>query len=143
MLFGFFGLALVAIYALIGDTFTVRIDDVFSTEHDLAKTFSGTTYIIGIQAMLISFFLWLENKNYKFNVPLVNWVGMYSLMIFALHRIFFVKLIAPVSIMICSLTGRTLGAGIIEICIYVFITLGLCYFVIMSPLSDIILQKRR
>lgn len=143
MLFGFLGLALVAIYALIGDTFTVPYDDFFITEHDLARTFSGTAYIIGVQAILISFFLWLEKKNIKLNIPLFNWVGIYSLLIFALHRIFFVKLIAPTSVMIGSLTGRTLGAGIIEIYIYVFITLGLCYFVKVSPLSDIILQKRR
>ncbi len=143
MLFGLMGLALIAIYALIGDPFTVPYDDFFSTEHDLAQTFSGTAYIVGVQAVLISFFLWLERKNIKLNIPIINWVGIYSLLIFALHRIFFVKLIAPTSVMIGSLTGRTLGAGIVEIYIYVFITLGLCYFVKVSPLSDIILQKRR
>lgn len=138
-----FGLVLVLIYAAIGDKFTVPYDDFFMTEHDLARTFSGTAYIIGIQAILISFFLWLEKRNIKLNVPLINWVGIYSLMIFALHRIFFVKLIAPISVMVGSITGRTIGASIIEIYIYIFITLGLCYFVKTSPISDIILQKRK
>ncbi len=143
LLFAGFGALLVLIYVLIGDTFTVPYDDFFITEHDLARTFSGTAYIIGIQAIVISAFLWLEKKNIKINIPLVNWVGIYSLMIFALHRILFVKLIAPISIMIGSLTGRTLGASIIEIYIYIFMTLGICYFVSKSPLSDIVLQRKK
>lgn len=142
-LFAGLGAFLVLIYVAIGDTFVVPLNDFFSTEHDLARTFSGTAYIIGIQAIIVSAFLWLERKNIKFNVPLINWVGTYSLMIFALHRILFVKFIAPVSVMIGSITGRTLGASIVEIYIYVFITLAICYFVKVSPISDIILQRKK
>ena len=137
------GAFLVLIYVLAGDPFTVPYDDFFITEHDLARTFTGTAYIIGVQAILISAFLWMEKRGLKFNVPLVNWVGIYSLMIFALHRILFVRLIAPISIMVGSLTGRTLGASIYEIYIYVFITLAICYFVKVSPISDIILQRKK
>lgn len=142
-LFALMGILLTSIYILIGDKFVVPYDDFFSTEHDLARTFSGTAYIIGVQAILISAFLWLERKNIKINIPLINWVGIYSLMIFALHRILFVKLIAPISLMIGSLTGRTLGASTVEIYIYVFITLGICYFVKVSPVVDIILQRKK
>ena len=143
LLFAGMGIILVLIYVLIGDTFTVPYDDFFSTEHDLARTFSGTAYIIGIQAIVISAFLWLERKNIKLNIFLINWVGAYSLMIFALHRILFVKFIGPISIMIGNMTGRMLGASIVEIYIYVFITLGICYFIKKSPLSDIILQRKK
>jgi hypothetical protein len=142
-LFALMGTLLTIIYILIGDTFVVPYDDFFSTEHDLARTFSGTAYIIGVQAILISTVLWLERKNIKINIPLINWVGIYSLMIFALHRILFVKLIAPISLMVGSVTGRTLGASTIEIYIYVFITVGICYFVKVSPISDIILQRKK
>lgn len=142
-LFAGLGALLVLIYVVIGDTFVVPLDDFFITEHDLARTFSGTAYIIGIQAIIISAFLWLERKNIKFNVPLVSWVGVYSLMIFALHRILFVKLIAPISLMIGNITGRTLGASIVEIYIYVLITLAICYFIKVSPISDIILQRKK
>ena len=142
-LFACLGATLVLLYVLIGDTFVVPYDDFFRTEHDLARTFSGTAYIVGIQSIVISTFLWLEKKNIKMNVPLINWIGVYSLIIFALHRILFVKLIAPISIMIGSLTGRTLGASIVEIYIYVFITLGICFFIINSSISDIILQRKK
>lgn len=143
LLFMGFGTLLVLIYVLIGDTFVVPYDDFFITEHDLARTFSGTAYILGIQAVVISSFLWLERKDIKFNIPLINWVGVYSLLIFALHRILFVKLIAPISIMIGSLTGRTIGASIVEIYVYIFITLGICYFVKKSQLVDVVLQRKK
>ncbi len=142
-LFAGMGILLILIYVLIGDSFVIYRDDFFRTEHDLARTFSGTAYIIGIQAVVISAFLWFERKRIFFNVPVINWIGVYSLMIFALHRIFFVKLIAPISVMLGSLSGRVLTASMIEVYIYIIMTLILCYFVRVSPLSDIILQKKR
>lgn len=142
-LFAGFGLLLVLLYVVIGDPFIMYDNDYFRTEHDLARSFSGTAYIIGIQAIIISTFLWLEKKNVKFNFPIINWIGIYSLFIFALHRILFVKLIAPISIMIGSLTDRTIGASVLELYIYIFMTLGICYFIKISPLSDIILQRKR
>lgn len=136
------GAALVLIYLAIGEPFTMYRDDFFRTEHDLARTFSGTAYILGIQAIIISAFLWLERKKIILNVPILNWMGIYSLMIFALHRIFFVKIIAPTSVMFGSLFGRVLTASTLEVYIYIAITLALCYFVRISPLTDIILQKK-
>lgn len=142
-LFGLLGVILVLIYIAFGDRFVMYRDDFFRTEHDLARTFSGTAYILGIQAIIISAFLWLERKKIRINIPVLNWMGIYSLLIFALHRIFFVKFIAPTSVLVGSLFNRVLTASTIEIYIYIFITLGLCYFVKASPISDIILQKRR
>jgi fucose 4-O-acetylase-like acetyltransferase len=143
ILFGIGGILLIGIYLLIGDSFIVYADDVFSTEHDLARTFSGTAYILGIQAVIISFFIWIEGKNIKLKVPLLTWVGINSLLVFALHRILFVRIIAPISIMVGSQTGRTLGAGTIEVFTYVLIAIGMCYFIKKSPISDIILQKNK
>jgi hypothetical protein len=137
------GSLLVIIYCLFGDRFSIYVDDVFRTEHDLARTFSGTLYILGIQAIIISAFLWMEKKNIKLNFPLLNWVGVNSLLIFALHRILFVRLIAPLSVMFGSLVGRPIGASFVEVFIYIFITLGICSLVKYTPISDIILQRRK
>lgn len=142
-LFGLLGVILVLIYIAFGDRFVMYKDDFFRTEHDLARTFSGTAYILGVQAIIVSAFLWLERKKVRINVPLLNWMGVYSMLIFALHRIFFVKVIAPTSVLVGSLFNRVLTASTIEVYIYIFITLALCYFVKVSPISDIILQKRR
>jgi hypothetical protein len=142
LLFSLMGLALVGIYIAIGDSFSVDVSDVFSTEHDLARTFSGTAYVLGVQAVVISAFLWLEKKNIKFNIPIFIWVGVNSLFIFALHRILFVKIIAPLSVLSGSLTGRVLGASIIEAFVYVFITLGMCYFIKKSRMFEIVFQQK-
>jgi hypothetical protein len=142
LLFSFLGLALIGIYLVMGEPFTVDVADVFSTEHELARTFSGTAYVIGIQAIVISAFLWLEKKNIKFDIPIFIWVGANSLFIFALHRIIFVKIIAPLSVLSGSFTGRVLGASIVEAFVYIFITLGICYFIKKLRMFEIVFQQK-
>lgn len=137
------GAALVSLYMVAGEPFIVYQSDVFRTEHDLARTFTGMAYILGIQSIVISSFLWLERKKIYLRVPIISWVGVNSLLVFALHRIFFVKFIVPLSMLLGSMSGRTMSANFVEIYIYIFITLGLCYFVKVTPISDIILQKKR
>jgi hypothetical protein len=142
LLFGIGGSLLVLIYCLWGDRFIVDYDDFFRTEHDLAQTFSGTCYILGVQAIVISFFLWLERKKVKIVVPVVNWVGNHSLLVFGLHRILFVRILAPIAIFIGSMAGFTLGARIWEIYIFVFITLAICYFIKKSKITEVVLQQK-
>lgn len=142
-IFAGIGFALVLLYVLLGDPFTVDPADVLSTEHSLARTFTGTCYVLGIQAIVISAFLWLERKGIRFNVPVITWVGVNSILVFALHRILFVKLIVPFSGLIASMNGWILSADIIYVYTCILITLGICYFIKVSPVSDIILQKKR
>lgn len=142
LLFGFIGTLLAVIYLLFGDKFTVDSADIFRTEHDLARSFSGTCYILGIQAIVISAFLWLERKHIRLKVPLITWVGQHSLLIFGLHRIFFVRMIAPVAVFLGSLFGFTLGASTLEIYLYISITLALCAFVKYSRITDLILLQK-
>lgn len=142
LLFGIGGALLTLVYVFWGDKFVVDLDDFFRTEHDLAQTFSGTCYILGIQAIVISFFLWLEKKKVRIVVPVVNWVGTHSLLVFGLHRILFVRILAPIAIFIGSIAGFTLGASIWEIYIYVFITLAICYFIKKSRITDVVLQQK-
>ena len=142
LLFGLLGIALVGIYMAIGEPFSIRVEDVFSTEHDLARTFSGTSYVLGVQSIVISLFLWLESKNIKLKVPVITWIGVNSLLIFALHRILFVKMIAPLSVLVGSFTGRTLGASLFEVCVYVSITLMICLFIRRSRVTELIFEKK-
>lgn len=140
--FGIGGAALVLIYCLWGDTFTVDAEDILSTEHDLASTFTGTCYVLGIQAMIISFFLWLEQKKIKVNVPIVNWVGKNSLIVFGLHRVLFVRVLAPLAVFIGSMVGFTLGASIFEMYTYVLITIAICFFIQKSQIANVVLQQK-
>jgi hypothetical protein len=141
--FALAGLVCIAFYIAWGDPCLQAASDVFMHEHDLAKTFTGTLYILGVQAVLISIFLWFEKKSIRFNVPVINWVGIHSLFIFAFHRIFFVRMLAPVSVLVGSLTGRTLSASLWEIYFYVGITIAVCYLIKKSRMGELILQTKR
>jgi hypothetical protein len=136
------GIVFVAFYLAYGDPIAQDPANAFAFEHDLARSFSGTLYVLGIQAIVISGFLWLEKKSIRFNIPIVNWVGLNSILVFAFHRIFFVRILAPLSVLFGSLYGRTLGASIFEMYTYVGITLAVCYFIKASRLGDLILQRK-
>lgn len=141
-MFAALGMFLVGLYIFFGDTFTVDVRDVLSTEHDFAKTFTGTAYVIGVQAMVMSGFLWLERKKIQLNVPIISWVGRHSLMIFGLHRILFIRIIAPFAVFLGSMFGYTLGASVLEVYSYIGITLMLCYFVKATKMASLILQQK-
>lgn len=136
------GLVFVAFYLAYGDPYIQDATDVFFHEHDLARTFSGTLYILGIQSILISLFLWMEKKSFRLNIPVFNWVGRNSILIFGFHRIFFVRILAPLSILVGTWFNRPIGASTLELYTYVGITLLFCYFIKVSRLGDIILQRK-
>lgn len=140
-IFASLGVFFIAIYYFFGERYIQDATDVFAHEHDLAKTFSGTLYILGIQAAIISLFLLLEKKSIKFKIPILNWVGENSLIIFSLHRIFFVRVLAPISLLIGAFYGHTLGASTLEVYTYIIITILFCYFVKKSRIGDLILQR--
>ena len=134
------GAVLVFFYLIYGDAIVIDPANAFAHEHDLAQTFSGTLYILGIQAIVISSFLWLEKKSINFNVPIISWVGANSILVFAFHRIFFVRMLGPVSVALGSMFGRTLGASTLELYSYVGLTIAVCYFIKNSRMGEIILQ---
>ncbi len=137
------GLVFVFLYYIWGESFSIERTNAFATEHLLAESFWGTLYILGIQSILISSFLWLEKKNIKLNVPVISWVGLNSLFIFSIHRILFVKLIAPLSTMLGSLFGYTLSPNSLQLYLYISITILLCYFIKVTSINDIIFQKKK
>ena len=138
----FIGTMAMIVYAIFGDKFYVYADDILRTEHDLARTFTGMLYILGIQAFIISLFLLLERKKILLKVPIVNWVGTHSLLVFGLHRILFVRIIGPFFIFLGSLYGFTLGATIIDVYIYIAIALAICYAIKKFRLFEIIMQQK-
>jgi len=136
------GLVLIAFYLAYGDSYQQDAADLFFHEHDLARTFSGTLYILGIQSVVISTFLWLEKKSLKLNIPVFMWIGRNSILVFVLHRIFFVRILAPLSVLCGTFFNRPIGASALEVYIYIGITIGFCYFIKNSRIGDIVLQRK-
>jgi hypothetical protein len=126
---GFVGLILFLTWVLIGEPVVLIPTDAFAREHDWATTLSGSCFLWGAQLFVISLFLWLEKINIKINIKFVNWVGVNSIFVFALHRVLFVKIVMPLSLLFGTYTGHMLSASLVEMYTYVSITLGLCYLI--------------
>jgi hypothetical protein len=135
------GIVLVAFWYFYGDSYIIDPSNAFAHEHDMPRTFSGTLYILGVQAIVISAFLWMERKNFKLNLPIFNWVGVNSILVFAFHRIFFVRMLAPISIMVGTWFGRPIGASTIELYFYVFLTIAVSFLIQQSRMSDMIMRR--
>jgi hypothetical protein len=70
--------------------------DVYATEHDLAKDWLGMLYLLSIQYLVITGFLYLEGRGFILKLRLFQWIGVSSLLIFGLHRVFFVHIAGPI-----------------------------------------------
>lgn len=91
----FLGVVLCVPWIVIGEPYEIDKFNLFSTEHDLAEDFLGSLYIYGAQLILIPSFLWLQMKNVKLKIPFFHWIGVYSILVFAFHRIFMVHIGGP------------------------------------------------
>lgn len=123
------GFILFMVWYVYGEPVVLIHTNAFAREHDWAVSPSGYCMIIGLQVLVISLFLKLEQMNITFNWPIINWVGINSILVFALHRVLFVKLIAPISVLIGSMIGRTITAHWVEMYSYALITIGLCWLI--------------
>lgn len=111
---GSIGVILWLIWLIFGESFVVFSQDVFATEHVLARTFLGSLGIHGIELMVVSIFLLLQFKGFDVKLKLINWIGINSLLVFFLHRIIFVKIYMPIRILIASYCGVPLTGSFVE-----------------------------
>jgi hypothetical protein len=102
------GFLLFMIWVIWGEKFTVNFMDVFETEHDLAEEFLGLLSILGVQLMVLSSFLFIEKKGLQLKIPLLHWIGVNSLTIFAFHRIVYVCFLVPFMMIIANLMKTSL-----------------------------------
>lgn len=122
------GVLLMIPWIIWGEPYIVQRLDVYAGEHDLAKDFLGTLYILGTQMLFLMSFLWLEARGVFIKIPLISWVGFYSLFVFGFHRIFFIHIAGP-------LWAYVLGVWLelpprnstLDIWIIIFCYLALCW----------------
>ncbi|MBT7609711.1 MAG: hypothetical protein HN576_08135 [Bacteriovoracaceae bacterium] len=134
------GSFLILIWYIFGEANTMNYYNIFDTEHFMAESVLGTICILGVQLALLSLFLLFE-KYYSFSprVPVFNYVGEQSLSIFALHRIMFVFIFAPIMIFIGTIFDHPLlnNVGVAwTCCALVFLT---NWFIKKSKIHEVIL----
>lgn len=108
------GVAAWLVWLIFGESFTVKHDDVFATEHDLARTFFGSIGIHGIELMVVSAALLIKTRWFDLHLPIINWIGKYSLLVFFLHRIIFLKVLMPIRMLMVEAFGMPLEGSFIE-----------------------------
>lgn len=103
------GILLIIIWYIFGIPNTMNYLNIFDTEHLMAETFLGSLCILGAQLLLLPTFLVLEKYYHiSLKVPVLNYVGVESLSIFALHRILFVFIFVPIMIFIGTIFNHSL-----------------------------------
>ncbi|MCB0343644.1 MAG: hypothetical protein KDD66_00930 [Bdellovibrionales bacterium] len=121
-------------FMLYGTFWTIYEPFVWKEEYLVASQFSGILSIWGIITLIISTGLLIEHLIAPLKVPIVNWIGRYSLLIFAFHLVFFVRVIMPVHFYFGPKLGFPPINTFLMQCLYVFPMIFLCYLIIKSRL---------
>jgi hypothetical protein len=134
------GLFLVVLWSIFGEENTGNYLNIFASEHFLAETFFGSMFILGIQLILIPLFLLIEKYfNYSIHMPILNYVGVESLSIFALHRVLFVFIFAPVMLFIGTIFNQPLINSTLIIWPLCGLVFCINYFMKKTKIHEIIL----
>lgn len=88
-------LIIIGAWVLWGPEIKMERLDLFATEHDLAKDWLGMLFLLSIQYLVITSFLYAEARDIIFKLTLFQWIGVSSLLVFGLHRLYFVHIAGP------------------------------------------------
>ena len=123
------GLVCMSIWLIAGPSFSVDALDVFRTEHDLARSILGLIGVHGIELLVVGAFLIIKDKGFDINVPVLNWVGRYSLLVFFLHRIVFLKMIMPIRMLALNAFGWQIEGNYWEFWLYACIVFLMAWLI--------------
>lgn len=139
------GVLMFAVGFQFSDEYFLEQGAYFKTEHLKASTFWGTIEILGIQLVVLSLALishlkgWVPGKWSKGFI----WIGINSLAIFALHRIFFFYLWMPLVTWFTAIIGVTIPNGIGFVWPTIIIHLLFCYFLMKTQLLRLIVKDQK
>lgn len=136
-----FGIMIIGLYNIFGEPFTLNRLDILATEHDLADTFFGTLNILGINSLVIMTACLLFEKNIKFDfLKPLKWIGVNSLLIFGLHRILFVHILAPIRVYLGAFFEWKIYPSFVHEMGHLII---ICFIVLLIQKSNILELFRR
>jgi hypothetical protein len=117
------GAALFAPWLLFGTGWTVLRSHIWVNEYALAETHLGLLSIWGSNLMFASACLLFEHTVRPLRAPIVNWCGVFSLLVFSMHRGFFVHVLTPLRAYVADRADLPLHNSFPEICVFIGLTL--------------------
>lgn len=90
------GAAAVVAFLLFGQYWPLELSEMLSKQTFVVEQFLGACFVWGCQLLLLSGALLLETRWRPIRVPLVNWWGVNSLLIFVIHRAVFLHILLTV-----------------------------------------------
>jgi hypothetical protein len=143
MAINFVSLVFIALYFAIGNIYSVDARDIYMHEHDCSKTFLGSLFMWGVEAIVILNAVLLERFGYIIKNKFFLWVGINSLFIFLAHKILFLKVIMPITTFVYAKLGWGITNNYYEVFTYVGLVLFLCWLIQKFELGSIINSKNR
>ncbi len=126
----------------LGDTpFTVDAFNIFKTEHDLSFSLPGNLYLWGTQLILLSFALKIERMRLARPLPFLTYVGVASLPIFALHRIFYVHIYGPIREFFGAMFGFIPTTNFWAQALAIILVVTLTWFIGRTKLAKLIMER--
>jgi hypothetical protein len=139
-------LALGVLMTLIGSQFSPPFyfpkEDLYAAQNLKASTFWGTIEIIGIQIVVLTLAIMLHLKAIKpYGMKFLEWTGIYSLTIFAFHRIFFIHMWVPIITYYCAVNDKVLPNDTVFHWFSIAVYLLFCLFLIKSKMFRIVMRQ--
>ncbi|MCB9730185.1 MAG: hypothetical protein H6744_12830 [Deltaproteobacteria bacterium] len=110
-------------WLLFGTGWTVLRAHIWVNEYVLAETHLGLLSIWAANIMFASACLLFEHTVRPLRLPLLNWCGVFSLLIFSMHRAFFVHVLTPLRAYVAARADLPLHNSFPEVCVFIALTL--------------------
>ncbi len=139
---GILGLVGTGIYFQKLSGFHINPHHVLETEYLMDESFLGSLGIYSIELLLLMIVIYLDRILPAFKLPIVNWSGRHSLLIFAIHKIVFLKILAPIRVLIGTHLGFPVTNTSWEMCfVYLPLVLLTAYLIKSTQIHRIIVES--
>ena len=137
------GALLVLIWVFVGDAYEVNRYEIYETENLMIKTFENALYVFGLELIVLGAFLYMERRGLRWNAGILRvfvWIGVHSLMVFALHRVIVVHLIMPWHVFLSSVLDEPLFFSSVFGLLYVALCVLAGYLIQKTNLHNVVLR---
>ncbi len=96
-----------------------------------------------MELLFFLFILHLNKIHPHLKIPVLDWTGRHSLLIFAIHRLLFLKFLAPLRVLIGTHLGVPMTNTAWEVCLlYLPLTIFLAFCIWKTQVHRLIIQPK-